>query len=369
MFRQIKGQDQVISLLSTQIANDRVAQAYLFHGQDGIGKHLTALYFGMSLNCLSSNQFKPCGVCNSCKKFLAYEHPDFIYVFPSTNLQMTSDGEIKNNESRKQYMEHIENKINSPWKDLHNSGAVEIRKESITMLGKRLEFSITEAKYRIVIIDDADMMNPATANAFLKKLEEPPPSTVLILITERLSMMLPTLISRCQQVYFKPLSSLVIETCLMDKFDVGASLAKTAARIANGSFKEAARLALDSNSEMRILSFDILKQAFEADDMAFYTFISKLRDSLNAEKAKELIRFMTALVNDLVIVQTDPEQVTNIDQMDLLISISLQRTGITDKALGFLLTLQDLNRKISGNVNLSLILIKLYNSLKNCLAA
>ncbi|HOH46898.1 MAG TPA: AAA family ATPase, partial [Candidatus Cloacimonadota bacterium] len=271
-------------------------------------------------------------------------------------------------ESRKQYLEHIENKINSPWKDLHSSGAVEIRKESITMLSKRLELSITEAKYRIVIIDDADLMNPSTANAFLKKLEEPPPSTVLILITERLSMMLPTLISRCQQVYFKPLSSHIIESCLKDKFDIEANLAKTAARIANGSLKEAARIALDSSSEMRSLSLDILKQAFEADDMAFYTFISKLRETLNAEKAKELIRFMTALVNDLVLVQTDPQRVTNIDQIEFLNSISFQRTKISDNALDYLLVLQDLNRKISGNVNLGLILIKLYNSLKSCLA-
>ncbi|MEF3695014.1 MAG: DNA polymerase III subunit delta' [Candidatus Cloacimonadota bacterium] len=369
MFRQIKGQDQVVSLLSTQIANDRVAQAYLFHGQDGIGKLLTALYFGMGLNCLSSNQFKPCGVCNSCRKFLAYEHPDFIYVFPSANLQMTSEGEIKNNESRKQYLEYIENKINSPWQDLHYSGAIEIRKESITMLSKRLELSISEAKYRIVIIEDADMMNPSTANAFLKKLEEPPPSTVLILLTERLSMMLPTLISRCQQVYFKPLANHVIESLLKERFDIDAGLAKTAARIANGSFKEAARLALDSNSEIRKLSFELLQQAYEANDMAFYTFLSKLKDTFNAEKAKELIRFMTALVNDLVIVQTDPEQVTNIDQLEFLSDISLQRYAIRDRALDYLLILQDLNRKISRNVNLSLILIKLYNSLKNCLAA
>jgi len=63
MFRKIKGQSQVIDLLSSAIVNNRISQAYLFHGGDGVGKFITALYFGMALNCLSSREYRPCGVC------------------------------------------------------------------------------------------------------------------------------------------------------------------------------------------------------------------------------------------------------------------------------------------------------------------
>jgi len=193
MFRNIKGQDHALQILKMAMDNDRIAQAYLFHGADGVGKFTTALYFGMALNCLSLSEFRPCGVCNSCRKFLAFEHPDFIYLFPTPNLQLTVDGEIKSPEGLRQYEAYIKNKIEAPWQDYYFSSSIEIRMESVSMLIKRLDFSIYEANWRVCIIEEADQMNIPTANAFLKTLEEPPRQTVIILVTNRLSMLLPTI--------------------------------------------------------------------------------------------------------------------------------------------------------------------------------
>jgi len=86
MFRNIKGQAGALKILKLALENNRVAQAYLFHGSDGVGKFTTALYFGMALNCLSKSEFRPCGVCASCRKFMALDHPDLIYLFPTPNL-------------------------------------------------------------------------------------------------------------------------------------------------------------------------------------------------------------------------------------------------------------------------------------------
>ncbi|HRY83392.1 MAG TPA: DNA polymerase III subunit [Candidatus Cloacimonadota bacterium] len=367
MFRNIKGQDQVVQLLTTQINNDRVAQAYLFHGSDGVGKFITALYFGMGLNCLSSNEFRPCGVCSSCRKFLAFEHTDFSYLFPSVRLDLSLDGEIKNADGLKQYEAFIRNKIENPWLDFSWDGSTEIRKESVLMLSKRLEMSSMEARYRIVIIEDAEQMNNTTANAFLKKLEEPPSQTVIILITERLSMLLPTIISRCQQVYFKPLSPATIETILSDNFDVESAIARTAARIAGSNLKQAIRIAHDSSSQIRDLAFSLAELAFRKDELSFYNLLTKQRDFLNAGKTQELIKYLCILVNDLALLPSNPDLITNVDRMEQITQLAGSGSDLTEQARNFLIYSEDLNRKITGNVNLSLILIGLFHALTDCL--
>jgi len=103
MFRQIKGQEQALSVLKHAIHSGKVGQAYLFYGPEGVGKFTTALYFGMALNCQSEDLEKPCGVCNSCKKFLQFSHPDFIYVFPTPNLKLSVEGDIQESKYVSEY--------------------------------------------------------------------------------------------------------------------------------------------------------------------------------------------------------------------------------------------------------------------------
>jgi DNA polymerase III subunit delta' len=364
MFREIKGQQQVIDLLQKAIDQERIAQAYLFHGGDGVGKFMTALYFGMALNCLSITEYRPCGVCASCHKFLSFEHPDFLYVFPTVNLKLSPDGEIRDNEALKQYEAYIKNKIHTPWQDYFFSGSTEIRKESISLLIKRLELSIHEGKYRIVIIENADMMNNQTANAFLKTLEEPPDNTLIILITERLPHLLPTIQSRCQPLYFKPLAQGVIQELLFDRFQVDTVMAKSAARICGGNFKTAVRIAQDTNTSTRDKAFELLTMAARQQDFEYLEYASKNRDSSDA--IRDLIAYLGIIANDLCVIRFSPEQITNLDKTELLGEMAHDR--IPDRIPDYLLRLDDFNRKLEGNVNPTLIQLNLFLTTKNLLA-
>ena len=363
MFRKIKGQQQVIDLLTSAIHNERISQAYLFHGSDGVGKFITALYFGMALNCLSSNEYRPCGVCASCHKFLSFEHPDFIYLFPTINLKLSPEGEIKDKEALTQYQAYIQNKIDSPWQDYYFSGSTEIRKESISLLIKRLELSIHEGDYRIVIIENADMMNTATANAFLKTLEEPPPNTVIILITERLPQLLPTILSRCQPVYFKPLSQAVIQDILFEQFAVDTQVAKSASRISGGNLKTAIRIAQDSSNTTRIKAFEMLDLAANNATLDYLNSMGKSKEG--ADQINDLIAYLGVIVNDLAIVQYAPDEITNLDKTELL--QNLANESVTERVPDFLLKLDDYSRKLDGNVNPALLQLNLFLSLRNLL--
>jgi len=368
MFRRIKGQEQPVELLSKAIENDRIAQAYLFHGCDGIGKFMSALYFGMAVNCVAINQLKPCGICPSCHKFLNLEHPDFVYIFPTPNLELSLDGEIKKAEARKQYEEYLQNKIKSPWQEFFFKESTEIRKENISYLAKRLELSIHEAKYRIVIIENADLMNQATANAFLKTLEEPPPNTIIMLITERLQMILPTILSRTQPIFFRPLTRRVIEDILIDQFEIGETTAKTAAKISAGNLKTAIRIASESDSIIRNWAFDILDKADKQDDLGFGTLLDKYKEQQKKDQISDLLKYVRILAADITELVMNPESdITNVDRLEYLQNTANNSKLSEDKLYDFLLFLEDLNRKIQGNANLGLVMINLYIRLKNLL--
>lgn len=367
MFRKIKGQQQVVSLLQNAIEKDRIAQAYIFHGSDGVGKLMTALYFGMAVNCLSSGEFKPCGVCISCHKFLNFEHPDFLYLFPTTNLNMNTDGEIRSQEALKQYEGYLKNKRETPWAEYFFTGSIEIRKESISYLIKKLEFSINEGNFRVVIVENADMMNTQTANAFLKTLEEPPARTIIILITERLPMILPTIISRCQPVYFKPLSQKVVQEMLFDQFQIGSIVAKGVARICGGNFKTAIRIAQDSSNTSRIRAFELLELALQNDGLTILNTYSKSKESYGIDAIQDIISYLGIIANDLAIIKDAPSEITNADKAELLLSIVSD--NISERVHGFLLYLDDLSRKLNGNVNPLLVMINLFFSLRDLVSA
>ncbi len=368
MFRKIKGQDHTVELLRRAILHERVAQAYLFHGSDGVGKFMTALYFGMALNCVALPELRPCGQCDSCHKFLLLEHPDLVYVFPTPNLDLSVDGLIKKKEALAQYQAYLKNKIDTPWVEFFFKENTGIRVENIYWLMKRLELSIHEARYRIVIIENVDEMTIQTANAFLKTLEEPPHSTVIIMITERLPMVLPTILSRTQPVYFKPLSRNVIESILVDQFAAGLSAARTAARISAGNLKNAIRMVQDSASEAQHAALELVELASNRNDQGYLAMLDRRREYQSKEQINELLKFIRILAGDLASIAISEDlEITNVDKLELLKQIAAKCPGIAEGSHDYLLTLEDFNRKLDGNVNPHLILVNLYLKTRNWL--
>lgn len=365
MFNNIKGQTQVVNLLQNAILHERISHAYLFHGSDGVGKFISALYFGMALNCQSTDKEKPCGVCASCHKFLNLEHPDLLYVFPTTNLKLSTDGEIKDSEALTQYKAYMQNKLESPWQDFYFDGSTEIRKESINLLIKRLELSMHEGRYRVLIIENADAMNSATANAFLKTLEEPPKNTVIILITERLPKLLPTIISRCQPVYFKPLSQKVIREILMEQFGVEEFAAKSAARICGGNLKAAIRIAQDDHQSVRDKAFDFFHLAAQGATLEYLTESSKSKETIDS--TRDLIAHLGVIINDLALMPFAAQEITNLDKSEYLAQIASEE--LSERVPDFLLRLDDYTHKLSGNVNPALLQLNLFIALRKLLLA
>ncbi len=164
------GHDHIFSLLRQTVIEARPAHAYLFSGPDGVGKKLMAVRFSQMLNCpiLQDDSSASCPVC---RRISEEKHPDFIIEKPLRGM---------------------------------------IRIDRVRFIQGFFQFAPVEGFFRVAVIDDAHTMNSAAQNALLKTLEEPPAGRVLILVTSKPFLLLPTVRSRCRRIRFSPIGNDVI---------------------------------------------------------------------------------------------------------------------------------------------------------------
>jgi len=200
-FEQIWGQESAVAILRNALLNGRLAHAYLFLGPEGVGKRLTALTLAKAMNCKNPPRAADsCERCPSCMKINSFNHADVILLEPA--------GEV-------------------------------IKIDQIRDMQRRFRYKPLEGGRRACIIDSADGLNDAAANALLKTLEEPPDETHLFLITSRPHQLLPTILSRCQWVKFKPLSRAHIVQILRTVHSLEEEPASFYASLAGGSVGQA----------------------------------------------------------------------------------------------------------------------------------
>ncbi len=163
-FRDIRGHRRLTDLLARSIERGALPPASIFAGPSGIGKRATALAVAQVLNCLQPKNADACGSCKACDRIARGVHPDVLIVEPG------------------------------------DSGSIKI--EQIRDVNDRVGYRPFEGRRRAVIVDEADALVPQAQNALLKTLEEPPPSSVFILVTARPDALLPTVRSRCIRLWF-----------------------------------------------------------------------------------------------------------------------------------------------------------------------
>jgi DNA polymerase-3 subunit delta' len=226
MWLGIQGHDEVVEQFRRTIAASRLASTYLFIGPEGVGKRTFAIGLAQALLCSAkpAAEMSPCGECESCRLFLAGNHPDLdlVGLLPGKRQlaihQFIGERDARNREGL-----------------CHN---IAMR----PMLGRR----------RVAIIDDADWLTTESANCLLKTLEEPPAGSLIILIGTSRSRQLPTILSRSQVVRFQPLPPEVVrDLALAQGLAMDKAAAERIAQRSGGSFTRAQQLADDALFEMR----------------------------------------------------------------------------------------------------------------------
>ncbi len=204
-FINTKAHESAKKTITSSITNNKLSHSYLIQGNDGVGHFAFALDIALILLCDSKD--KPaCGKCPSCKKILNNSHPDFqvYHPFPSKESMKIAKGKSDNNNDNGEYIywekmrEKTHKLIKNPFSQLKFEKEAFLSIDTIRYMQKNILSGERQKEWRIVVLCDVDRVKAETANSMLKILEEPPKGIVFLLLTSQPSMILPTIISRCQ---------------------------------------------------------------------------------------------------------------------------------------------------------------------------
>lgn len=212
LFNDIEGHEGPLQILKRAIAHGTLAHAYLFSGESGIGKKMTALALAAAVNCRAAGPDGGCGSCPSCRKVATGGHPDVHFLAAEGN---------------------------------------EIKIDQVREAQADLALRPFEGNKKVLIVDGAEGLNAASANAFLKTLEEPPGDALIVLITAMPQSLLPTIRSRCQEIVFHVLPRHILATALVRKRGLSEEDAWFLAALAQGSLGRGIEMDVDAEKALR----------------------------------------------------------------------------------------------------------------------
>lgn len=178
-FEEVKGQDHVVTTLKNQIINNRIGHAFLFCGTRGTGKTSIAKLFAKAVNCEHPINGSPCNECAACRAIADGSSMNVIEIDAASNNGV----------------------------------------DNIRQIREEVQYSPSEGKYKVYIIDEVHMLTQGAFNALLKTLEEPPAYVIFILATTESHKIPITISSRCQKYEFRRISVETISDRLMELLD------------------------------------------------------------------------------------------------------------------------------------------------------
>lgn len=329
MWHRVIGQQRVKNILLSALRAKRLPHAYLFIGNEGVGKDAMALELARVLHCEKHGE-EGCGACASCIRMNSLQHPDvkLITALPVGKGEKSDDPPMEKltavevQSVQEQYRLKGENpyhRIAIPKANIIKINSIrEVRRQSVMS-------SLYEGK-KVFIISNADEMGDEASNTLLKTLEEPPGDTLLMLTTARPEALLQTIISRCQPVRFDPLTEDEIRAALIERESVEQNQAVLVARLANGSYVRALELLQADVGELRQDVVNFIRTALANNVINLLEHVEKLAASKDREF---IVRFLTLVLmwfrDAFVLLQGG--EIINLDQQEDLKKFTAKFAG------------------------------------------
>ncbi len=293
-FPTVIGQVKVKQLLHKILMSNRLGHAYLLSGQPGSGRTALALELARIVNCVNDIEKSISGCdCQSCKMIYSWHHPNLFPIFPLPPLDKD-----KGEPARKALESFLDSKAADPYGKLIITGTGRILIDQIRELRNRLSLIQDRKGIRTVIIQPAGRMNAPSSNALLKLLEEPPEQCCLLLITDSVRNLFPTIVSRCQILPFVPLTTDVVEQSLIDRDGIPSKQAKAAAMLSEGNYTRALTLA-DEGTETKLeISIEFLRAVAMRDSGKMNSIIERVANQREQSEIMYSLRFVEIWLKD-----------------------------------------------------------------------
>ena len=323
-FAGIIGQQAVKQQLAELVQHNRLSHALLFLGKEGSGSLSLALAFAQYIVCTSnppegglgpslfggtepvSKKPEPktdsCGACPACLKATQLVHPDIHFSYPTVTKKpgekpVATDFITEWREFVKlspygnlfDWIEQIKEKENSQGK---------ITAEECNDIIRKLSLKSFESEYKILIMWMPEMLG-TEGNKLLKLIEEPPPNTLFLLVTENEAQVLQTIVSRCQLIKIPALHTNEIEEALISRNKTEPAIARQVASVSEGNYREALQLVQHAEEDWQALLRDWLNAILKTGPVAQTKWVEEV-SRLGREKQKQFLRYFNHLLEQAI---------------------------------------------------------------------
>ncbi len=336
-FKEIIGQEEVKKRLAELVQHNRLSHALLFIGKEGAGALPLAIALSQYIVCekmsglasggsragelaLFADEPKPavsaqplsadaCGVCAACIKAQQLVHPDIHFAYPVVTKKpgtppLSTDYISEWREFIKTYP------YGNVYDWLQFIGA-ENKQGNITAnecneIIRKLSLKSFESEYKILILWLPEYLGNE-GNKLLKLIEEPPANTLFVLVAENESMILPTIVSRCQLIRIPALDTTSIEKALVERNKTEAKLARQTASVSEGNYREALQLIQHADEDWQSLLRDWLNAILKTGPIAQTKWVEEV-SKLGREKQKQFLRYFNHLLEQSIRLRLAPSQ-------------------------------------------------------------
>ncbi|MCM1287856.1 MAG: DNA polymerase III subunit gamma/tau [Clostridium sp.] len=343
-FQEVKGQEHIVTTLRNQIKHDRIGHAYLFCGTRGTGKTTIAKLMAKAVNCENPIDGSPCNECASCKAIAAGNSMNVIEIDAASNNGV----------------------------------------DNIRQINGAVQYSPTQGKYLVYIIDEVHMLSKGAFNALLKTLEEPPEYVIFILATTESHMIPATILSRCQRYDFRRIS---IETItdrlaeLLERENVRATREALAyvAKAADGSMRDALSI-LDQCIAFHLgeeLTYDSVLETIGAVDIEIYmklmsaivsgdtlTAVTIIDDAVwQGKDLTQIVNEFTSFVRNVLVLKMNPAMTVDVTSENVPRLLELGADLSQEYLINYINILQEaaskINRATTKRIVLEVAVIKM----------
>ncbi|MBQ3121320.1 MAG: DNA polymerase III subunit delta [Bacteroidaceae bacterium] len=361
-FKDIIGQQTLKERLLRSVEDNRLAHALLLTGPGGNGKLPIAVALARYILCSNRADGDACGRCPSCVKIDKLMHSDLHFVFPVKKKKNTpSDRNPVSDDYITEWREIFQKSPYFSYSDwltkleVENQQPIIYERESSEILHK-LTMKSREGGWKIMIIWLPEKMNEACANKLLKIIEEPPAETLFLLVSENAEPILPTILSRTQQIEIPRIADTDIAEALMQRYVLDGQTARAIAAQSGGDWEKAEGMLVVNSTKAQYLELfmTLMRMAYRRDIRAMKQWSEQVA-ALGRERQKALLEYCQRMIRENFIMNFKRAEMLYLSREEHDFSVRFSPFVNENNIFGIMEELSEAQKHIEQNVNAKMI--------------
>ena len=359
-FRDVIGQDNLKRQLISSAQKGVVPHSQLFCGQAGCGTLPLAFAYARYLNCTERSDSDACGQCASCLKYNEIVHPDLHFIFPMVQEGKKTVCDDYLSEWRTFLSTRVYFDLNM-WLDEINAAkqALIYSKESDEIM-RKVSLRIYEATYRILFIWMPERMHATCANKLLKVIEEPPPNTIILMVSDDPARILGTILSRSQRINVKPIDVQTLAQFARLQYEIEDENAQHIARMAHGNYLQMIEILHESEENAFFLQqfVTMMRNSWAKNVKGMKIFADSLA-SLGKDRQRNFLAYCQRFIRENFIYRFQTSEMNYMNQDEANFSINFAPFITERNVFDLMYELTEADRHLAQNVNAKMVFFDL----------